>query len=312
MKKQIGFKIALVVLFVFIFIFIMASIVLIENNATIDGVKIAKEQERLLLEELKKTIPDKNPNDIIIPEDASEEKKQQLQDEKTYWQIIKDVKDKVNNNIIESFQNKEGIPTKASNFQSIRKIRNIFQKDGKLIVDCTYLYLEEYGKQKILTEQSALISISSNNVELDASNLNSVIDFINSDTTSSFEWARIPIKNYDGLNEFYQNHIKNSYYNKSYEKKGYSAELIRIESMPNTNGGFSSYYCVQRFSNGETSFYSWACLYDRSSNSSLPLDEWKKVATDQNAKTDLMYLEETIYYPLGVDWTLLTNQFHNS
>lgn len=275
-------------------------------------VKNAKEKEKALKEDLKKDIPDKNPSDIIIPDDASEEKKQQLQDEKDYWQIVKDVKDTVKNDINESYRNKEGVPTKVSNFESIRNIRNIYQKEGKLIIDCTYLYMEEYGSQNILTEQSALISISSNNVELDASNLNSIIDFINSDTTTSIEWARIPIKNYDGLNEFYQNHIKNSYYNKSYEKKGYSAELIRIESIPNNNGGFSSYYCMQRFSNGEEVFYTWVRLYDRSTNGSLTFDEWKKVAIDENAQTNLICKEETIYKPLGIDWTQLAKLFNST
>lgn len=72
----------------------------IKNNP---GSKVPTEPEtdesKKLREDIANDIPDKNPNDIEIPEDAPEEEKQSLQEKKDYWTLIKATKDKISENL---------------------------------------------------------------------------------------------------------------------------------------------------------------------------------------------------------------------
>ncbi len=87
-------------------------------------------------DEISRLIPDKNPDSIVIPEDATEEEKSNLQQERLYWQIIRAFKTKV--------------VQKAPFYYSVVEIWMITRRENRLYFETLcYCDSDQRGKVKL-------------------------------------------------------------------------------------------------------------------------------------------------------------------
>ena len=87
--------------------------------------KRAKEEDQKLKQDLEKDQPDKNPEDIVIPEDATDEEKEKIEQEKDYWQVIKQIKTQITE-LIKSTEANYSAENPAPNY--IKNLQNLVYK----------------------------------------------------------------------------------------------------------------------------------------------------------------------------------------
>ena len=155
-------------------------------------VRVVSNQQRIsdqkddskLREDISKDIPDKDPDDIIIADDISEEEKQKLQDEKEYWTVVQETKKLLAEKVLSSALPDESaeLPIYIKNFQSVRRINNFYVEGNNIIVDADILYNDYDGS---LQQRNFVFSFSNDGIELESKDLSSVMSYINDENTKT-------------------------------------------------------------------------------------------------------------------------------
>ena len=79
-----------------VIVYIIIKIINVQSS------RFEKKDDSKLREEISHDTPDKDPDDIVIPDDITEEEKQKLQEEKEYWTAVKDAKKLIAEKVLSS------------------------------------------------------------------------------------------------------------------------------------------------------------------------------------------------------------------
>ena len=279
--------------------------------------KEAKEADEKLKDEIKKDTPDKKPEDIVIPDDASEEEKEKLQEEKHYWEITSNLKSCVENCIkqqvqkrIDNHENINNIEDCLKNLVSVRRINNIYKYDNNsLIIDCDYLYNEVFNDNSYLRQINASLVLENKSEELNISDINSLIDFINDSNTNAGLDVSYTQKDVSNLNEFYENHIKNFVF-EDYIQQGYSVSLDKITCGDYMNSCPVNFKCISKVSNQNEEFYIVNYVNSSMETQNMSKDEWVKFATTKGSDTERIFVTSTEKWgALNFDWKALSEEY---
>ncbi len=273
----------------------------------------AKEQEQKLLEEIAKDVEDKKPEDIIIPAGATEEEKQELQQEKEYWTVVNDFKDKANEDLVGKYpkrtDNNPGTDSTYSNFKEIRKINNIFIDDyNNVYLLCDYLYDKELNNgDTVLSQCTGLIEVYNEDISIsNSSSLSDVIKVLN-DKNTELGIDKVICSDYKYLEEFKNNHI---YYCSTVsikEKLGYNCELVMYgNSSENLNEKPREFYALYKYSKGLNIMYDYFSI---SGLENLSLDEWEDYVVNQKTFDGLFEYQHKSFEALDFNFEELNEKY---
>lgn len=102
-----------------------------------------------LIEEIKNDFPDKDPESIEIPENATKQEKKEIEEEKAYWTVVSGIKELWNTKVASDRSSKYYNST-------IRNVENLYS-GGQMCAEVNYLYTE-HGLQK---QRTAIVKIYS-------------------------------------------------------------------------------------------------------------------------------------------------------
>ena len=276
--------------------------------------KIAKEEDEKLKEELEKDKPDKNPEDIVIPEDATDEEKEKIEQEKDYWQVIKQIKTQITELIksTEANYNDENLaPNYIKNLQSIRRINNFYVgSDGSLIADIDLLYTENFGENSYMRQMNMIYSFGNENIELNDSSATDILNFIQDTQTQTKLLTNFVESNFEtGLEDFYNNHLKNFAGLKELQDDGYDVEL---QDMKCTLASFSEVpmriFCVSKATKGEDVKYNYMEINVSMVTMEMTLDQWVEYSKTSNNDNFHVGFDQT-YKSAELDWKALSEEY---
>lgn len=276
--------------------------------------KIAKEEDEKLKEELEKDKPDKNPEDIVIPEDATDEEKEKIEQEKDYWQVIKQIKTQITELIksTEANYNDENLaPNYIKNLQSIRRINNFYVgSDGSLIADIDLLYTENFGETSYMKQMNMIYSFGNENIELNDSSATDILNFIQDTQTQTKLLTNFVESNFEtGLEDFYNNHLKNFAGLKELQDDGYDVEL---QDMKCTLASFSEVpmriFCVSKATKGEDVKYNYMEINVSMVTMEMTLDQWVEYSKTSNNDNFHVGFDQT-YKSAELDWKALSEEY---
>ena len=276
--------------------------------------KIAKEEDEKLKEELEKDKPDKNPEDIVIPEDATDEEKEKIEQEKDYWQVIKQIKTQITELIksTEANYNDENLaPNYIKNLQSIRRINNFYVgSDGSLIADLDLLYTENFGENSYMRQMNMIYSFGNENIELNDSSATDILNFIQDTQTQTKLLTNFVESNFEtGLEDFYNNHLKNFAGLKELQDDGYDVEL---QDMKCTLASFSEVpmriFCVSKATKGEDVKYNYMEINVSMVTMEMTLDQWVEYSKTSNNDNFHVGFDQT-YKSAELDWKALSEEY---
>ncbi len=136
--------------------------------------------EEVIHEEGNKT-PDKKAEDIVIPEDAPEETKRELQQEKNYWSIIDSVKNIIADKVQEYGK---GLGSAQSGFEYVSDITDMYiSQDDMLIVEADIVYSRTIAGVEMAAKDKAIIYLNNPEATLSTQSLNNVLEYLSKDTT---------------------------------------------------------------------------------------------------------------------------------
>ncbi len=126
--------------------------------------------------------PDKDPDSIVIPEDASEEVKQEMLQEKSYWTIV----DRVKSIIADKIQSSENMfGSAAQGFIGVENIVDIYKSEtGGLLVECDIAYNSQILDITYTRKERALVWLKNANEELSTESLESVVEYLSNQDTN--------------------------------------------------------------------------------------------------------------------------------
>ncbi len=289
--------------------------------------KIAKEEDEKLKEELEKDKPDKNPDDIVIPvvptkEDGAtdeeiaeaQQKADEAKKEKDYWQIIKQIKTQIKELIksTEANYNDENLaPNYIKNLQSIRRINNFYVgSDGSLIADIDLLYTENFGDASYMKQMNMIYSFGNENIELNDSSATDILNFIQDTQTQTKLLTNFVESNFEtGLEDFYNNHLKNFAGLKELQDDGYDVEL---QDMKCTLASFSEVpmriFCVSKATKGEDVKYNYMEINISMVTMEMTLDQWVEYSKTSNNDNFHVGFDQT-YKSAELDWKALSEEY---
>lgn len=276
--------------------------------------KIAKEEDEKLKEDLEKDQPDKDPEDIVIPEDATDEEKEKIEQEKDYWQVIKQIKTQ----IIELIKSTEAnysaenpAPNYIKNLQSIRRINNFYVgSDGSLIADIDLLYTENFGETSYMKQMNMIYSFGNENIELNDSSATDILNFIQDTQTQTKLLTNFVESNFEtGLEDFYNNHLKNFAGLKELQDDGYDVELQDVKCML---ASFSEVpmriFCVSKATKGEDVKYNYMEVNASMVTMEMTLDQWVEYSKTSNNDNLHVGFDQT-YKSAELDWKALSEEY---
>ena len=276
--------------------------------------KIAKEEDEKLKEELEKDKPDKNPDDIVIPEDATDEEKEKIEQEKDYWQVIKQIKTQITELIKSTEANysaENPAPNYIKNLQSIRRINNFYVgSDGSLIADLDLLYTENFGETSYMKQMNMIYSFGNENIELNDSSATDILNFIQDTQTQTKLLTNFVESNFEtGLEDFYNNHLKNFAGLKELQDDGYDVEL---QDMKCTLASFSEVpmriFCVSKATKGEDVKYNYMEINISMVTMEMTLDQWVEYSKTSNNDNFHVGFDQT-YKSAELDWKALSEEY---
>ena len=276
--------------------------------------KIAKEEDEKLKEELEKDKPDKNPDDIVIPEDATDEEKEKIEQEKDYWQVIKQIKTQITELIKSTEANysaENPAPNYIKNLQSIRRINNFYVgSDGSLIADLDLLYTENFGENSYMRQMNMIYSFGNENIELNDSSATDILNFIQDTQTQTKLLTNFVESNFEtGLEDFYNNHLKNFAGLKELQDDGYDVEL---QDMKCTLASFSEVpmriFCVSKATKGEDVKYNYMEINVSMVTMEMTLDQWVEYSKTSNNDNFHVGFDQT-YKSAELDWKALSEEY---
>ena len=276
--------------------------------------KIAKEEDQKLKQDLEKDQPDKDPEDIVIPEDATDEEKEKIEQEKDYWQVIKQIKTQITELIksTEANYNDENLaPNYIKNLQSIRRINNFYVgSDGSLIADIDLLYTENFGDASYMKQMNMIYSFGNENIELNDSSATDILNFIQDTQTQTKLLTNFVESNFEtGLEDFYNNHLKNFAGLKELQDDGYDVEL---QDMKCTLASFSEVpmriFCVSKATKGEDVKYNYMEINVSMVTMEMTLDQWVEYSKTSNNDNFHVGFDQT-YKSAELDWKALSEEY---
>ena len=272
------------------------------NELTNDGQK-AKEADEKLKQDIKNDKPDKNPNDIVIPDNTTKEEKEKLEEEKKFWEATLTLKSTVENCI-----KRQGLG--SQNFVSVRRINNIYEYNkNTLIVDCDYLYTQEYSNNSFLRQTNAYLVLENTTEELKIEDMSSLINFINDKNTDAGLEVSYVEQNISNLSEFYENHIKEFVF-KNYIQQGYSVSLEKITYGNYFKESPINFKCITKVSKDDEVFYIINQINSSKETENLSKDEWVKFATTKGSDTERIFVTSTEKWgALNFDWKALSEEY---
>lgn len=276
--------------------------------------KRAKEEDKKLKEELEKDQSDKNPEDIVIPEDATDEEKEKIEQEKDYWQVIKQIKTQIKELIKSTeanYNNESPAPNYIKNLQSIRRINNFYVgSDGSLIADIDLLYTENFGETSYMKQMNMIYSFGNENVALNDSSAKDILDFIQDKQTQTKLLTNFVESNFEtGLKDFYNNHLKNIAGLKELQDDGYDVELQDMKCML---ASFSEVpmriFCVSKATKGEDVKYNYMEINTSMVTMEMTLDQWVEYSKTSNNDNLHVGFDQT-YKSAELDWKALSEEY---
>ena len=276
--------------------------------------KRAKEEDQKLKQDLEKDQPDKNPEDIVIPEDATDEEKEKIEQEKDYWQVIKQIKTQITELIKSTEANysaENPAPTYIKNLQSIRRINNFYVgSDGSLIADIDLLYTENFEETSYMKQMNMIYSFGNENIELNDSSATDILNFIQDTQTQTKLLTNFVESNFEtGLEDFYNNHLKNFAGLKELQDDGYDVEL---QDMKCTLASFSEVpmriFCVSKATKGEDVKYNYMEVNASMVTMEMTLDQWVEYSKTSNNDNFHVGFDQT-YKSAELDWKALSEEY---
>ena len=276
--------------------------------------KRAKEEDQKLKQDLEKDQPDKNPEDIVIPEDATDEEKEKIEQEKDYWQVIKQIKTQITELIKSTEANysaENPAPTYIKNLQSIRRINNFYVgSDGSLIADIDLLYTENFEETSYMKQMNMIYSFGNENIELNDSSATDILNFIQDTQTQTKLLTNFVESNFEtGLEDFYNNHLKNFAGLKELQDDGYDVEL---QDMKCTLASFSEVpmriFCVSKATKGEDVKYNYMEVNASMVTMEMTLDQWVEYSKTSNNDNLHVGFDQT-YKSAELDWKALSEEY---
>lgn len=273
----------------------------------------AKEQEQKLLEEIAKDVEDKKPEDIIIPAGATEEEKQELQQEKEYWTVVNDFKDKANQYLAEYYIKGEGGlgPSEMQyGFKTIRKINNIFAVDsgGVAYIYCDYIYDKELNNgETVLNQCSAIIMVWNNNIRISTDpNLSDIINLLN-DSNTKFSIEITMCFDYEYLDEFVANHVVYEKRFENYKKAGKDYKIIQCgHGEEYQNGRPTEFKVLYERDFGDFSTYYYLEIKDLTNFSK---EEWDDYVLNQKTFEGLFASRSISFESLNINFEELNEKY---
>lgn len=276
--------------------------------------KRAKEEDQKLKQDLEKDQPDKNPEDIVIPEDATDEEKEKIEQEKDYWQVIKQIKTQIKELIKSTeanYNNESPAPNYIKNLQSIRRINNFYVgSDGSLIADIDLLYTENFGETSYMKQMNMIYSFGNENIELNDSSATDILNFIQDTQTQTKLLTNFVESNFEtGLEDFYNNHLKNFAGLKELQDDGYDVELQDVKCML---ASFSEVpmriFCVSKATKGEDVKYNYMEVNASMVTMEMTLDQWVEYSKTSNNDNLHVGFDQT-YKSAELDWKALSEEY---
>ena len=276
--------------------------------------KIAKEEDQKLKQDLEKDQPDKDPEDIVIPEDATDEEKEKIEQEKDYWQVIKQIKTQITELIKSTEANysaENPAPNYIKNLQSIRRINNFYVgSDGSLIADIDLLYTENFGETSYMKQMNMIYSFGNENIELNDSSATDILNFIQDTQTQTKLLTNFVESNFEtGLEDFYNNHLKNFAGLKELQDDGYDVELQDVKCML---ASFSEVpmriFCVSKATKGEDVKYNYMEINVSMVTMEMTLDQWVEYSKTSNNDNLHVGFDQT-YKSAKLDWKALSEEY---
>ena len=276
--------------------------------------KIAKEEDQKLKQDLEKDQPDKDPEDIVIPEDATDEEKEKIEQEKDYWQVIKQIKTQITELIKSTEANysaENPAPNYIKNLQSIRRINNFYVgSDGSLIADIDLLYTENFGENSYMRQMNMIYSFGNENIELNDSSATDILNFIQDTQTQTKLLTNFVESNFEtGLEDFYNNHLKNFAGLKELQDDGYDVELQDVKCML---ASFSEVpmriFCVSKATKGEDVKYNYMEINVSMVTMEMTLDQWVEYSKTSNNDNLHVGFDQT-YKSAKLDWKALSEEY---
>lgn len=276
--------------------------------------KRAKEEDQKLKQDLEKDQPDKNPEDIVIPEDATDEEKEKIEQEKDYWQVIKQIKTQIKELIKSTeanYNNESPAPNYIKNLQSIRRINNFYVgSDGSLIADIDLLYTENFGETSYMKQMNMIYSFGNENIELNDSSATDILNFIQDTQTQTKLLTNFVESNFEtGLEDFYNNHLKNFAGLKELQDDGYDVELQDVKCML---ASFSEVpmriFCVSKATKGEDVKYNYMEINASMVTMEMTLDQWVEYSKTSNNDNLHVGFDQT-YKSAELDWKALSEEY---
>lgn len=283
--------------------YVVIKVVNNQNN------KFEQEDDSKLREDVSKDTPDKDPNDIIIADDISEEEKQKLQEEKEYWTVVQETKKQLSEKILSSVTADESghMPAYIQNFQSVRRINNFYVEGNNIIVDADILYNDYDGS---LQQMNFVLSFSNDGIELDSEDLSSVMNYISEENTKAKMISSLLDYDFtDSLDEFYQNHVKDKYLLKEYQEQGYSVELFEMRcSRPSNETIPTNFLCISKLTKDDETIYLAHKLGTFMVTGNMDIEQWREFVKTTSNKNFSLKLEQE-WTPTGFDWKALSEEY---
>ncbi|MGN0790290.1 MAG: hypothetical protein ACI4MW_02345 [Christensenellales bacterium] len=290
---------------------VLAAVVyVIIKVINVQSSRFEKKDDSKLREEISHDTPDKDPDDIVIPDDITEEEKQKLQEEKEYWTAVKEAKKLIAEKVLSSALPDESVelPIYIQNFQSVRRINNFYVEGNNVVVDADILY---NGYDESLQQMNFIFSFSNEAIELDSKDLSSVMNYITEENTKAKMISNLSAYDFtDSLDEFYQNHVKDKYLLKEYQKQGYLIELADIKCALSGKGEIPTIFlCISKLTKDDEIMY-MAHELDTFmvANGNMDIEQWREFVKTTSNKNVFKSLEQK-WTPTGFDWKALSEEY---
>ena len=296
-------------------------------------IKKRKDEEERLIDDISNDVPDKDPNDIVIPkvptkeegatdeEIAEAEKKvEEAKQEKEYWTSVKETKEKITENISNQIfeitkddpdYDKSQLPDYLKGFQKVRRINNAYvMNDGSLLVDCDYLYLETFKDgTTALRQMNATFRFVNENLPSTFNTTQDITNFMTNESTSSEMFGMNEGVVLEELNDVFKNHICNIGTLGEYVENGAKIELEKISAYEYDGDCPIRYYSIAKVTEGEKIIYVASDVASDVKTGDFTMDEWRTWAKDPNDKGGVFCDYEYIFLPLNLDWKALSEEY---
>lgn len=287
-----------------VIVYIIIKIINVQSS------RFEKKDDSKLREEISHDTPDKDPDDIVIPDDITEEEKQKLQEEKEYWTAVKEAKKLIAEKVLSSALPDESaeLTIYIQNFQSVRRINNFYVEGNNIIVDADILY---NGYDGSLQQMNFVYSFSNNGIELESKDLSSVMNYITEENTKAKTISMLSAYDFtDSLDEFYQNHVKDKYLLKEYQKQEYLIELADIKCEISGKGEIPTIFlCISKLTKDDEIMY-MAHKPDTFmvANGNMDIEQWREFVKTTSNKNVFKSLEQK-WTPTDFDWKALSEEY---